>query len=261
MVNLRKLFARREEKSALGEQAGLWNAIFEEAEFLSTAPRRLQEVQSQMINRLGRVYQLHDRLGRQYAALLQGVIQVADFCEGLNADTSSEGASEGTQAIHRALMDLLEGHGVYRWECHLGDALLEGCEVVGYSERSDLADGVIGGVIAPGYRLSGGEVFRRARVLVNRRPVAPEPTPIEASAPPKVEEEARPAPSEVAEAPAAAASPGVTLEETSPLPAQEMKAEEEKPSPPASMDRKPQAPQLPRHRKGGTKHRGKGASH
>ncbi len=252
MINVRKLFARRNKGPLRGEQAGLWNAIFEEAEFLSTAPRRIQEVQGQMINRLGRVYQMYDRLGRQYSALLEGIIRVADFCEGLMAEAPSDGA-EGVQAIHRALMDLLEGHGVRRWECQPGDVVFEGCEVVGYSERGDLEEGVIGGVIAPGYRLAGGEVFRRARVLVNRKPVAPEPAPAAPSEPAAGE-----APAEARELPPISPSPGVTVEEGS-APAGEAAQKAAPESPPKAAEPAAQAAPKSKPRSRNPKHR-KGAS-
>lgn len=174
MVHSLLRFFKGKKAPSVSDQAGLWSALFEDAEFLNTAPRRIQEVQGQLSNRLGRAYQLYHRLGRQYGAILEGIIHIADLCEGLGATIPSDGSGEGLRAVHRAALDLLEEHDVQRWERRVGEAEFEGCEIVGFSERDDLADGVIGGLVAPGYRFSSGEVLRRARVLVNRRPPAPE---------------------------------------------------------------------------------------
>lgn len=174
-------FSPRQALSA--DAASAWRDAFAEAEFLASAPRRLQEAQTQMVNHLGRAYQAHERLGRQYGALLLGVVQAADLCEGLQRPASpapdveiavAEGAGESLAAVQRALLDLLASHGIERWECRPGDGLIEGCEVVGVEARDDLPDGVVASLVAPGYRRLNGEVLRRARVTVNR---APRPAP------------------------------------------------------------------------------------
>ena len=167
-------------RSALPPDAtNTWRAAFEEAEFLASAPRRLQEAQTQMVNHLGRAYQAHERLSRQYGALLLGVVEAADLCEGLQGPAApapdvdvaaAEGAGESLAAVQRALLDLLANHGIERWERHPGDSLVEGCEVVGVEARADLADGVVASLLAPGYRRLNGEVLRRVRVTINRTP-------------------------------------------------------------------------------------------
>lgn len=233
---------KRDKAPVLDEQASLWSALFEDAEYLRTAPRRLQEVQGEMVNRLGRVYQQHNRLRRQYAALLEGVIQVADLCEGL------EGAGESVRAVHRAVMGLLEGQGVQRWEGQVGDLPDAGCEVVGFSERSDLAEGVIGEIIAPGYRLSSGEVFRRARVLINRRPAVAEPAPAPVSSAPEEEEAIRTP--QLPAAPSESSSLDAVVEEEAAPP------KDASESPPKAAKSIQHA--VPKHRN--PKHRAKGAS-
>ncbi len=181
-----------EPRGAARDETGIWQAAFEDARFLNDAPRRLQEVQSQMLNHLGRAYQAHERLSRQYANLLQGIVQATDLCEGLRLDDQATGESLG--AVQRTLLDLLATHGILRWECKPGDPLGEGCEVVGVEERDDLPADVIASVVSPGYRRPNGEVLRRARVTISRAPAPPPaeapPTPA-AAAPP---EEASPEP-------------------------------------------------------------------
>lgn len=166
------------------DAANTWRAAFEEAEFLASAPRRLQEAQTQMVNHLGRAYQAHERLSRQYGALLLGIMQAADLCDGLQQPTPSapddesakiQVAAESLVAVQRALLDLLASHGIERWERRPGDSLVEGCDVVGVEARADLADGVVASLLAPGYRRLNGEVLRRARVTINHTP-RPEPS-------------------------------------------------------------------------------------
>jgi molecular chaperone GrpE (heat shock protein) len=166
------------------DETGVWRAAFEEARFLSETPRRLQEAQTQMVNHLGRAYQAHERQSRQYANLLQGVVQTVDLCEGLQPDNDAPATGEALAAVQRVLLDLLAGHGVLRWECAPGDPLGEGCEVVGIEERDDLPEHVIASVVAPGYRRPDGEVLRRPRVTISRAP-APTPAAEPEAAPPE----------------------------------------------------------------------------
>lgn len=189
--------ATQERQGYMADETDTWRAAFEEARFLSEAPRRLQEAQSQMVNHLGRAYQAHERLGRRYATLLQGIMQAVDLCEGLQPDESAGGDQEGLAAIRRALVELLADHGILRWTCQPGEPVREGCEIVGIEERGDLPENTIASVVAPGYRRPNGEVLRRAQVTVSRAPAptpapppgeaaptnAPEETPAEAMAP------------------------------------------------------------------------------
>jgi hypothetical protein len=79
----------------------VWREAFQDASLLANGPRQVEEAQERIVGRLMRAYEAHEHLHRQHAALLEGIVQALDFCEGLRP------ASPEVDALHGQLLGLL----------------------------------------------------------------------------------------------------------------------------------------------------------
>lgn len=149
-----------------------WREAFQDASLVANGPRQVEEARERIVGRLVRVYESHERLHRQHAALLEGIVRVLDFCAGLHP------APPELEALQGQLLALLTGQGLVPWSPAVGQPVPEGCEVVGAIPSEEYPPGSVGRVVAPGYRWQEGLLFRPARVLMTaevQRQEAPAP--------------------------------------------------------------------------------------
>lgn len=137
-----------------------WREAFQDASLLANGPRQVEEAQGRIVGRLMRAYESHERLGRQHATLLEGVVRALDFCEGLRP------ASPEVEILHSQLLGLLADQGLAPWSPPPGEPVPEGCEVVGVVPSEKHPPGAVERVVAPAYLWHGRLLFRPARVLM-----------------------------------------------------------------------------------------------
>ena len=144
-----------------------WKSAFHDAGVLERAPLEIELAQRRMTQHLGRFYEAHDRLTRQQAQILQRLVELLDFCDGLKSPSTD------AQAVRAELLKLLGDFRITAWGPELGKPLTEQCEVLGKCPTQDFAPGTVCRVVLPGYKSSEGSVLRYPRVLLAEVATAP----------------------------------------------------------------------------------------
>jgi hypothetical protein len=141
-----------------------WKAVFEDASLLINGPKQIEEAQARMMSRLLRVYQTFERLSRQQAAFLQGVIRAVDYCDGLEPRLAE------INAVRDLLLGVLSDQGVIPWSPTIGERIPEGCEPIAEEFSADHPPQTVLKVPTPGYLWKDGTILRRPRIIVSMLP-------------------------------------------------------------------------------------------
>ena len=144
-----RLRFRRERSLSPQQNQARWKAVYQDWAALANGLGQVGEVQTRMTNRLEQAYDVWQRLEGQYASLLEGAMEVVDYCERLDPPP------EEIPAVRRKLLSLLDEHGAAPWSPAVGEPVPEGCEVMAVVPSKDLAPGTVKTVARRGYRRDG----------------------------------------------------------------------------------------------------------